>query len=269
MEIIYIYYLLGDERMKKYIIAIFIFLIITAAMFSQPIKQTFGIVKEDNTPLTAILDELDGEFYEVVVLAWGKVNDKYMTVQEIKDTLVAVQETYYNTQSTPKFYIENNYKSCEWNVKFNNNKAAQFIIQSYQPTTQTPELKPESYFLVEIAQKDNDFKPEDLKQEVISYYKKLGAIPEISLTYTARIKGRITSTEGRNYINKVKKILELSDVEETFVADYYAVNGYSKKFKDVIIVAGKKQNFRLVMRYNLEDDYTYVIFGTPDIGGQD
>ena len=254
--------------MKKYLIGLVIMIGLAVTVFSQPVKDTLGIVEEPKLPLDSILEEVDGEFHEVVVLAWAKINSKFMTVQEIKDTYAIISKSNYHNQNDPKFHVEENYLSAEKIAEISKNKSLQVILQSYKPTAQTPELEPESYMLVELAQANNDFKIDELSKEVADLYSKFNVKPDTTLTYTARIKGRITNTKVNELAVFVKDILKLENIEETSVADYYALNGYSKAFKDELVIAGKKRNFSLIIRYNLADDYSYIIFGTPDIGGQ-
>lgn len=254
--------------MKKIFLALIFVCMLIFAFFSQPVKNTLGIIKTPESPMDIILQESGGRFYEIDVLAWTKLNSEYMEVSKMKNTLVGSVKTLYNTDRVPQFHIEDNYKACELNLEPAPKKSLQLMLQTYRPLDNTAGLKPESYFLVELAQCNKEFILSDLKKEVTEIYKKIGKAPQLTLTYTSKIKGRISSTEADDFLEKVTKILHLSNSEQVTSADYYSLTGYSKLFPDEIIIAGKKRNFSLSIRYNVSDNETYCIFGTPDIGGQ-
>ena len=255
--------------MKKYLWFLGIIIILSIALLTQPVQQTLGLVKPYQSPLDHVLDDTGGKFYEVKVLSWGRINEKFMTIEEIKKLLADICKTYYNTQSVPKFHIEENYKSGEILLGILPRKSLHVSLQSYQPQIKTPELPPESYILVELAQSDENFTLDELKRQVAGIYHKMGAKSQTTSTYTAKLKGKISLTQVNNIFEKTKKELTLKNIQEVKTAGFNSLTGYSSLFSDEIVIAGIKRNFTLTTRYNIADNETYIIFGTPDLGGEE
>jgi hypothetical protein len=169
----------------------------------------------------------------------------------------------------PKFHVEENYKAAEIIGEVMPQRSLHVSLQSYRPQIKTPELPSESYLLVELAQSDKNFTLDELKKQVASIYHKLDVTPQTTLTYTAKIRGKITLTQVNEIFEKTKNSLSLKDIQEVKTTGFYSLTGYSNIFPDKIVIAGVKRNFTLVIRYSIADDETYIIFGTPDLGGEE
>lgn len=255
--------------MKKYLWIISVIIILSIALLTQPVQRTLGLVQPYQSPLETILDSSGGKFYEVRVLAWGKVNEKFMTVQDIKKLLADIGKTYYNTLSVPKFHIEENYKAGEIIAEVMPHRSLHVSLQTYCPQIKTPDLPSESYLLVELAQSDQNFTLDELKKQVASIYHKLDVTPQTTLTYTAKLRGKITLTQVDDIFEKTKIVLALKNIQEVKTTGFYSLTGFSDVFPDEIVIAGVKRNFTLTTRYSIADDETYIIFGTPDLGGEE
>lgn len=255
--------------MKKYFPILLVAVVLMIVFLTQPVRRTLGIIDKTPSLMDEILKDTGGELSEVQILAWAKMNSQFMSVVEMKNTLAQIDNTYYNTRCVPKFHVEENYKSCEILTQIAPHKSLQLTLQTYRPASKSSGLTPESYMLMELAQNDKSYSLNDLKKEATNSFHHLNAAPDLTITYTAKIRGKITSAKQEELSKKVKETLHLNNAEEFSTANFFGLTGYSSAFPTELVLAGKKRNFSLNIRYNPEDDQTYIIYGTPDIGGQD
>ncbi|MCR4429750.1 MAG: YwmB family TATA-box binding protein [Tepidanaerobacteraceae bacterium] len=139
----------------------------------------------------------------------------------------------------------------------------QVILQSVDLPEEYEE-EPQTYLVV-TATSRNIEKLEELRIKVRDAIVSFGGQSRITTCITGTFDGKLNEAQQDGILEKFARDLKIENYEK--VRDDYtaSVVGYSPEISESITILKKNYNVNIAMRYNSEDDRTYIWIGTPVI----
>lgn len=106
---------------------------------------------------------------------------------------------------------------------------------------------------------------EEIKNEILEVLKKYDIHPKINSCITGNMNGSLSSESQNELCNRILQGAKAEKISTTTDRNLISVSAYSHNIEDSIRVSGRKMNLNLALRYNANEDKTYVWLATPVI----
>ena len=126
------------------------------------------------------------------------------------------------------------------------------------------EREPQTYLVINISGKNPEKMGVFLSKirEAITLSK---GKSKITSCVTGSFNGKLDRVYQNQVIDEITEYLEINDIREVKDEYVYSLVGESTLFAQGINILDKNYNVNIAMRYNSEDDITYIWLGTPII----
>ncbi|MGE5614126.1 MAG: YwmB family TATA-box binding protein [Bacillota bacterium] len=93
----------------------------------------------------------------------------------------------------------------------------------------------------------------------------LGVKPEVNLSITGSVEGRLSETEIEELCGKALDSIHANVIEGTRNNELVSITAFSPSIKSAVLVNGKRVNVNMAARYNSYEGKTYIWLATPVI----
>ena len=123
----------------------------------------------------------------------------------------------------------------------------------------------ETTLSISIIKNDHFFKNNDIIDKIENLYKELDSEVDITSCLMGKIKGKSSEKDYMDRLDDSLKNIKGDIVDEFSEEHFSSYTIYSPLIKDYLTINQKRININLSMRYNGDEDYTYLLIGTPII----
>jgi hypothetical protein len=224
---------------------------------------TAGSTQKD--PLEAALSVSGANFELVDMVDWSIINRDFLSFEQmerIKDRIIAVfdgnGQNFISTKESDEMYRILNTKG-----KLKSGVYLQIILQTVK-LPEEYEKEPQTYLVVTATGKDFDaFK--SLKSKIKEAVVLSGGMSRITTCITASFNGKLDKVEQDRIIEKITSSLKATNLQKMEDNATTSLVGYSPLLSEGVEILGENYNINIAVRYNSEDDKTYLWMGTPVI----
>lgn len=196
---------------------------------------------------------------------WSVINREYIDFSQMEQYRDQVLNIFGAKQEFFKSTKENSemYRILHIEGMLDSDTFLQIIIQSVI-LPEEYEKEPQTYLVVNVSgqnlEKYVDF-AEKVQKSVIS----LEGQSKITSCVTGTFDGKLNEVKQDQILENIYGCLKISDTDK--MKDEYTCSmmGFSPLLPEGVQILGKNYNIHITMRYNLEEDRTYIWIGTPVI----
>jgi len=200
------------------------------------------------------------EVYGSEVYFWARLDKNYNSVDKLKKLVDKIAKDI-GVPSVRTLY--NNVVSDGYNqrIEFQGETIKNKNV-NIKATLESPE-KDNAYISISIKQEMSCMGLYDSKEEILNVLDKYGISPQINMSIYGKIDGKIDSGKTGKLLDQILRAGSAKKVEGVYDNNFISITAYTNKIKDFILVNNKKVNLNLAMRYNPNENYTYIWLATP------
>ncbi|MGO1468540.1 MAG: YwmB family TATA-box binding protein [Tissierella sp.] len=234
--------------------------------------------KDDLDVLEEILYDLEGQPTEVDIAFNGVIDDKFLGEKDISklgEKLISeiglvgeevdpfiLQEIDLNEYYSKMIIFEDNFSQINYDGYDIDENKISINLNSYLDEEMD---KGETTLSISIIKNDCFFEKNDIIDKIEDIYKEFNCEVDVTSCLIGKIEG--LSSKG-DYVDKLNDSLENikgNIVDEFSEEQFSSYTIYSPLIENYLTINKKKININLSMRYNRDEDYTYLWIGTPII----
>ena len=243
--------------MKKRIILLFICALITVGSFDAAASPIITLTEEE--ALITSFGSTGAEALESTISCWAKLNDKFLTINQIEAVTAAIVERINPDKAT----IVKNIESDDLMNKIvlygsKGNKAYNIAVESVQQGTAG-----ETYIIVDVSM---DKSYEDLMTERQNIAKAI-QLDESLINFSSCIigtyKGKLEERDADKKSRIALQSINAKKVEGIENKELKSISAFSSSVGGYIMSDKARVNVQLAIRYSSYDDKTYIWIGTP------
>ncbi|MDI3481303.1 MAG: hypothetical protein PWQ97_958 [Tepidanaerobacteraceae bacterium] len=203
------------------------------------------------------------EIYDIT--DWSVISRDYLDFEDMEKIKAGVIKLFDIPEQNFKTTKESDdmYRILNTEGWMDSDTFLQVILQSVE-LPKDYEKEPQTYLVVTVASK-NLAKLEELRSKVRDAIISCKGQSRITTCITGTFDGKLNKVQQNAILEKFARELKIENFEK--MQDDYTVSvvGYSPEIPDSITILEKSYNVNIAMRYNSEDDMTYIWIGTPVI----
>ncbi|HLS52462.1 MAG TPA: YwmB family TATA-box binding protein [Tissierellaceae bacterium] len=228
--------------------------------------------------LETILQDLEGEFIQGDVVINGVLIDEFIEKEEIEvlgsnilkklklvgrpvDPLIKGNEVTEKTY-TKEVIFESDYNQIIYSGLDKEKNLISIFVSSY---IYNEKKEGETYLCINIVKNDDFFEINDIIEDVKSIFKEYDATMEISSCIIGSIKGKVSESYMDKNLNKSLKRIKGRILEEYSDNKALSYTIYTPDIDQFVAVGNRRINLNIAIRYNKDEDSTYLWIGTPII----
>lgn len=243
-------------RFIKSLVAVILIMMMTPGItFSQEQEQL----------LVGALKVTGAEPEMMDIVDWSVINREFLDFSQMKKCRDEILEIF---DAKEKIFDETQENSERYRIlntvaKLDSETFLQIILQSVH-LPEEYEKEPQTYLVVNVSGKNLD-KVADCGRKAQEAVISLKGKSKITSCVTGSFNGKLDKAKQKQVLENIYDYLNISYT--TKMQDEYTLNlmGYSPLLTEDIQILDKTYNINIAMRYNLEDDKTYIWIGTPVI----
>jgi hypothetical protein len=199
---------------------------------------------------------------------WSVINSKFTSFEEMAELRDKTMEFFggqeENFHTTKEF--DDMYRIMDTEGLTSAGDFLQIIIHSVI-LPEEYEKEPQTYLVVNVTGQDLS-RTAALTENVQKSLKDAGGQSRIATCITGVFNGKLTGNARGEVAQKILNHLKISQTD-TYTDEYtWNLVGFSPILPEGIQILGKSYNVNIVMRYNSEDDRTYLWMGTPVVSAE-
>lgn len=256
---------------RLFIFAIILFLLI-------PIFPNADQTDVELDILRNMLEDIDGELIEGEMIFNGIIETKFMEKEEITnlgETIIkklnivgeAIDPFIIQDRVIGEFYskmviFEEDYSSINYDGYDKKENQISINLNSY---IDKENKMSETTLSISIIKKDDFFDNNDIIEDIEKIYEGFNCEIDLTSCLIGKVEGNYINKELKTIFSKSFKKIKANIVEEFSGENFLSYTIYSPLIENYLKINQKKININLSMRYNEEEDYTYLWIGTPII----
>ena len=243
------------KLIKCFVVVILIMLLTPGVAFS----------REDEQLLVESLKAAGAQPEMMDIVDWSVINREFLDFPQMEKCRDEILDIFGVKDKKFDITKENNetYRILNTEGKLNSDTFLQIILQ----TVHLPEeykKEPQTYLVVNVSgRKLGEFV--DYGQKVQEAVLSLKGESKITSCVTGVFNGKLDEAKQNQILENIYGCLKISDTQKVKDEVNFSVMGYSPLLTNGIQILDKTYNAHITMRYNLEDDKTYIWIGTPVI----
>jgi hypothetical protein len=244
---------------NRYIALIFIIFLLGVVILT---NNSFELGKNKVSVEDSLIKSIEStkaEVLESTISVWAKINNSFMTEQQVEAEMKAVLAAVKPEKTTiniVKKYDEELHKqtlyasvgSKYYNVAVESTKTAKggetYVIMDVSIDNSTTEL---------IAE----------RQRLESYFAAKNVKPKISSCVIGVYEGKLTENEMRAKIADAMSSVKAKEVEGLASEGLNSISAFSGNINSFVLSNNKKVNMQIAVRYSSYDGKTYIWIGSP------
>jgi hypothetical protein len=244
---------------NRYIALLGITFLLTIAII---VSSSYGFGRQKVSVEDSLIKSIEStkaKVMESTISAWSKINDSFMTEEQISKEMDAVLALIKPDKSTINIVKEyNELISKQTLYASTGSKYYNIAIESVKT-----KKGGESYVMMDVSI-DND--STDLlseRQKLEKYFTDKSVKPKISSCIIGIYDGKLTENEMRSKIADAMSSVKAKEVEGLSNENLNSISAFSGNINSFVLSNNKKVNMQIAMRYSSYDDKTYIWIGSP------
>ena len=244
---------------NRTIALIFITILLTIVIVA---NGSFGLGKEKvsvEDSLIRSIESTKAQVIESTLSAWSKINNSFMTEQQVEKEMKAVLEIINPEKSTISivndYDEETNKQTLYASVGKRNYSIAVESIKT--------DKGGESYVVMDVSIDSSAAELVAEKQRLESYFATKNVKPKISSCVIGTYEGKLSENEMRTKIADAMNSVKAKEVEGLASEDLNSISAFSGNINSFVMSNNKKVNMQIAMRYSSYDGKTYIWIGSP------
>jgi hypothetical protein len=182
-------------------------------------------------------------------------------LEEISTELLKELELIQNPSLSKNIEENDNFKKIEITTKDSNSK--HLDINAFME--KSGNTKQEGYISVTIANDKPVVEKEDLRKKVLYVLRKFKIEPRVNYCVTGNIDGKLDYSRLNDVCKGIFHTTGATKVEGIRDENLVSLSAYSPLMEESVEVKGKKVNMNLAVRFNTNENKTYIWLATPVI----
>ncbi len=199
------------------------------------------------------------------IVDWSVINRKFMDFNGMEKDREFILELFGGIEqnlNTSKEYDEM-YRILNTETKIDTDTILQIVQQSVMLPEQY-EKSPLTYLVISMTSRDMS-KLTEMMSKVQEVIRSLGGESKITTCVTGTFNGKLNEAAQDEVLYKISESLKIENTEKTYDDCITGLVGYSPMLSEGIKILDKIYNINIALRYNSEEDKTYIWMGTPVI----
>lgn len=209
------------------------------------------------------------DFKKMDIKGWAQLNDSYITPNEIhkKLSLVSAQLGIDTKKLKTQIQSSNNYFSISKSGWFDRQTYLTVIVQTTRENNKLAggQNKGETYLIVGFSHFGAPKNYLYLRTKILGAFYPGQAEANYSTVISGTLPKKIDVTEMQKLTKKAMETAGASNLENAVDARMVSVTGYTPGIVERLTLGQKTVNINMAVRYNSEDNNTYVYIGSPII----
>lgn len=233
---------------------------------------------EDGQVLRNILEDMDATQLEEDISINAKILDRFIYEdemeklgEEIRDNIGIIgtqidplieydilPETFF----TKTKIFEKNFSQVNYSGFDKDKNRVEIFLSSY---LDEDENLNETYLYINFVKRKQFWNKNDTMENIKSIFEKFDSKVEITTCVLGDFSGELGYNNMEDKINIIKGRYNI-EILESFIDDnLYSYTMYTPLIKEILLIDKKKINLNLAIRYNVYEDKTYIMIGSPII----
>ncbi|MDI3535056.1 MAG: hypothetical protein PWQ82_1421 [Thermosediminibacterales bacterium] len=220
----------------------------------------------DEDPLLAAFKASGAQEESLDISGWAVINHKFLAFEEQK-AVADKAAKYFEVESKnlkPGRENDSNYRIYKLKGLIKPGVYLNILITSVKPEIQF-DPDPETYMVITLTAVKgiNDIKT--YRAQIKNAFKDYVENPELTVCLTGKLNGRLSNEETGNIVKKTMDSIKAARVEGIVDERIISISGYTPYIQDFIEVLNRKININIALRYNSDEDKTFIWIGSPII----
>ena len=254
--------------MKKALLAI-ILVGVFITFYSNPFQAALSSETVADHPLYKSFEASGAEPYELKVQGWAKLNNEYLSMEQLLDTVRKVQDGLgVSGEFTMEQQEYEGMRGVTAIKELTPGEYAVIIVQTLDRQDEGAPEKPETYLIVTMSQPGNFKYMLNYRQKVAGAFEKCKVDGNISTYLTGTINKQLTKRQRNVVLNQMFQTVGAGDLDGINNESLISFSGYTSSLDDYVTVGDRKININIALRYHENDAKTYVYLGSPLLEGE-
>ncbi|MDF2592039.1 MAG: hypothetical protein K0S75_1505 [Clostridia bacterium] len=246
--------------MRNRYIALIVIFFLLAVVFV--VNDGFGFGKEKVSVEDSLIKSIESTKAKVIestISAWSKLNDTYMTEQQVEAEMKAVLGIINPEKPTINIVKEHDEDTVKQTLYASaGSKNYNVAIESIKT-----DKGGETYVVMDVSidSSTNELVAEKLRLE--NYFASKNVKSKISSCVIGVYDGKLTDSEMRTKIADAMSSVKAKQVEGLNSEDLNSISAFSGNINSFVMSNNKKVNMQIAMRYSSYDGKTYIWIGSP------
>jgi hypothetical protein len=244
---------------NRYITLLFIVFILCIAIIA---GSRFGLLRKQvsiEDSLIKSMGSTKAQVMESTISAWAKINNSFMTEEQITTEVNMILEIINPDKSTVNIVKEANDSINKQTLNASiGNKHYNFAVESVKT-----EKGEETYAIMDVSIDNNSVELIAERQKLEKYFAAKSINPKISSCVIGVYNGKLTENEMRSKIADAMTTVKAKEVEGLKNEEINSISAFSGNINNFVLSNNKKINMQIAMRYSSYDDKTYIWIGSP------
>jgi hypothetical protein len=244
---------------NRYIVLIFITFLLAIVIVA---NGSFELGKKKVSVEDSLIKSIEStkaQVMESTLSAWSKINNSFMTEQQVEEEMKAIIEIINPERSTISIVKEHDEEANKQTLYGSlGNKYYNIAVESIKT-----DKGGETYVVMDVSIDSSTTELVAEKQKLTRYYAVKSVKPKISSCIIGVYEGRLTENEMRAKISDAMDAVKAKEVEGLASEDLNSISAFSGNINSFVISNNKKVNMQIAMRYSSYDSKTYIWIGSP------
>jgi hypothetical protein len=196
---------------------------------------------------------------ESTISFWSKINNKFMTEQQLEEemnAILAIINPEKPTISIAKTYDEEINKQTLYASQ--GSKFYNVALESIKTNKGG-----ETYVVIDVSIDNSAAELVTERQRLERYFTTKNVLPKVSSCVIGVYDGMLTENEMRAKIAIAMDSVKAKEVEGLTSEDLNSISAFSGNINSFVLSNNKKVNMQIAMRYSSYDGKTYIWIGSP------
>ncbi|HQA59733.1 MAG: YwmB family TATA-box binding protein [Tepidanaerobacteraceae bacterium] len=221
--------------------------------------------RDNEQVLQEALNAAGAEPDMIDIVDWSVINREFLEFAQMENCRDKIIDIFEIGEKTFDIIKENSesYRILNTRVQLDSETFLHIILQSVR-LPEEYEKEPQTYLVVNVSGRKFDnfvYYGKKVQEAVLS----LGGESKITSCVTGYFNGKLDEAEQDQILENIYDCLKISHKQIMKDEYTFSLMGYSPLFVDCIEIMDKCYNVNIAIRYNLEDDKTYIWIGIPVI----
>jgi hypothetical protein len=196
---------------------------------------------------------------ESTLSAWSKINDTYMTEQQVEKEMQVILGIINPEKSTINIVKEHNEDTTKQTLYASaGNRNYNVAVESVKT-----DKGGETYVIMDVSIDSSTAELILEKQRLETYFAARNVKSKISSCVIGVYDGKLTESEMRTKIADAMNSAKAKQVEGLVSEDLNSISAFSGNINSFVMSNNKKVNMQIAMRYSSYDGKTYIWIGSP------
>ena len=205
------------------------------------------------------IESTEAQVLESTISVWAKINNSFMTKQQVEAEMNAVLATINPEMSTINMVNEYDEEANKQTLYANvGSKYYNLAVESIKTVKGG-----ETFVVMDVSINSSTTDLVTERQRLERYFTAKNVKPKISSCVIGVYEGKLTENEMRTKIASAMSSVKAKQIEGLASEDLNSISAFSGNINSFVLSNNKKINMQIAMRYSSYDDKTYIWIGSP------